>query len=327
MAKNRVTIVGLGQRGMHMAAALRPAVQDIELVGHDKAADAARRASEAKLVDKTEWNLLAACEGARLIVLALPQAALTPTLRALDGEIDADAIVLDLCPGKAASLKAASGLPNDITYVSGELILNPARAESAIPGQDALNDAIVALTPRPGSGHEGVDALIGILSHCGAQPVLVEAAEHDGFTLSLRALPTAVSGALVEAVTGDGAWNDRKWMAGRAFQKATGGVEGEDAQAMADALLANPDVTRHWINRIITELVNLREDVDDGQGDAVRGRLTRAAEARAAWLADWKRGRGSSKAPADIAPPNLLGALMGETLANRLRGDKKPGNK
>jgi len=116
-------------------------------------------------------------------------------------------------------------------------------------------------------------------------------------------------------------------MAGRAFQKATGGVEGEDAQAMADALLANPDVTRHWINRIITELVNLREDVDDGQGDAVRGRLTRAAEARAAWLADWKRGRGSSKAPADIAPPNLLGALMGETLANRLRGDKKPGNK
>lgn len=329
MPKNRVTLIGLGNRGLALAAALRPTIDDIEIVGHDKEPEAARRATEQKLVDKTEWNLLAACEGARLIVIAIPQSGLEQTLRAIGPDADSGAIIVDLCPSKVASLQAARVVAEDVTYVSSDLIMSPARAlpSGARPGPDALNGAVWTLSPRAGSSTEGVDALVGIISHMEAHPLMIEPAEHDGFRLALSAIPSALGYALVAAVSADNAWKDRQWLAGDAFGHATPGVAETASAELARALLTDPMAAKHWLNQIMLELMALRDAVDAGDEIALAARLKRAGEARENWLADWRRGRNPERGASNVKPPSILGAFMGESLAGKLRGPSKPPGK
>ncbi len=327
MPKNRVTLIGLGSRGLALAAALRPAIDDIEIVGHDKEPEAARKAVEQKLVDKTEWNLLAACEGARLIVIAIPQSGLEQTLRAIGPDAQSGAIIVDLCPSKVAGLAAARAVAEDVTYVSSDLIMSPARSipSGARPGPDALKGAVWTLSPRPGSSTEGVDALVGIISHMEAHPLMMEPAEHDGFRLALSSIPSALGYALVAAVSADNAWKDRQWLAGEAFGHATPGVGDTASADLARALLADPVAARHWLNQIMLQLMALREAVDAGDEKALTARLKSAGEARENWLGDWRRGRNPERGASNVKAPSILGTFMGESLAGKLRGTGKPG--
>lgn len=327
MKKNRVTIIGLGARGQSIAAALRPIIENIELIGHDRAPEAARRAAELKLVDKTEWNLLAACEHARLIVIAIPQSGLEQTLKALGPELDENAIVVDLCPDKAASLALARALPNTVHYISCDLVLSPAKVlpADATPGADALHGAVWTLSPRPGTSPEGVDALVGIVSQTEAHPILMPADEHDGLRLALATVPAATAFALLGALASDDAWQDRQWLAGAEFAQATVSANAGRARDLAHAMVVNAMASRHWLNQIMLQLMAMRDAVDAGDEQGLERRLAAASAAREAWLGEWRRGRLKHGEAPDIKRPSLLGAFMGESLAGKLRGDRKPG--
>ncbi|MGQ9715149.1 MAG: prephenate dehydrogenase/arogenate dehydrogenase family protein, partial [Anaerolineae bacterium] len=72
MRKPKITIVGLGLVGSSLGLALRAQGGEYEVVGHDREPAVASQARKMGAVDATEWNLIAACEGADLICLALP---------------------------------------------------------------------------------------------------------------------------------------------------------------------------------------------------------------------------------------------------------------
>jgi prephenate dehydrogenase len=78
MAKTRITIVGCGFTGTAIALALRTLYKDVEIVGHDKDQSNTQRAAKLKAIDRSNWNLPAACENAQLIVLAIPFGAIEP---------------------------------------------------------------------------------------------------------------------------------------------------------------------------------------------------------------------------------------------------------
>lgn len=183
----------------------------------------------------------------------------------------------------------------------------------------------MTLSPRPGSSTEGVDALVGIISHMEAHPLMMEPAEHDGFRLALSSIPSALGYALVAAVSSDNAWKDRQWLAGEAFGHATPGVGDTASADLARALLADPIAARHWLNQIMLQLMALREAVDAGDEKALTARLKSAGEARENWLGDWRRGRNPERGASNVKAPSILGTFMGESLAGKLRGTGKPG--
>jgi hypothetical protein len=232
-----------------------------------------------------------------------------------------------LCPSKIAGLAAAKVVADDVTYVSGDLIMNPARAvpTGGRPGPDALKGAIFTLSPRPGSPVDGVDAFVGIVSHMEAHPLLMEPAEHDGFRLALSAIPSALGHALVAAVSTDNAWKDRQWLAGETFGQATSAVSEAASADVARALLADPVAARHWLNQIMLQLMALRDAVEAGDEAALAAKLTSAGQARENWLADWRRGRNPDRGASNVKAPSILGTFVGESLAGKLRGTGKPG--
>ena len=72
MAKSRIAIIGLGLIGGSIGLALRRAEVESEIVGHDREPLKARQAKKLGAVDRADWNLISACEGADMVIIATP---------------------------------------------------------------------------------------------------------------------------------------------------------------------------------------------------------------------------------------------------------------
>ena len=91
----QVAIVGTGCIGTSIGLALSQSDQPFYIVGHDKDLSHAKTARKLKAVDKTDWNLIGACEGADVIVLAIPMNGIEDTLRAVAPHLKEGCVVTD----------------------------------------------------------------------------------------------------------------------------------------------------------------------------------------------------------------------------------------
>ena len=122
----RTTIVGLGLVGSSIGLALKGTGAEFEIVGHDKDGNAAKRAYKSGCVDRTEWNLINACDGADLIVISTPLAGVESTLAAIAQDLKAGAVVTDTARLKVPVLNwARESLPDTVHFVGGHPIYAP----------------------------------------------------------------------------------------------------------------------------------------------------------------------------------------------------------
>jgi prephenate dehydrogenase len=324
MSKIRVTLVGCGMLGTALGLAIKAAFKEAEVVGHDKDQNAARRAEKLKAVDRTNWNLPSACESAQLIILAIPEDGVVATLKAIAPDIAPGAIVTDTATLKAPLLaRAADLVPAHAAFISSDIVFAPHRAPAAGDfdhlSAEALKGAIWTLTPRSGTESRDIDAMAGLASALGAVPMFIDAVEHDGLRLSVDVLPSLLGSAYLLAVTGDGAWRERKWLAGGAFQAAVNSLQSDHDAELSSALLSQPEAANHWINQTMLRLMAMRDAVRDHDAAAIQRMLADARGQYELWLSDWRKGRQEGGPQAPIERPTLLGALLGTRLATRLK--------
>lgn len=329
MAKYKVTLVGCGMIGTALGLAVKTVLKDAEVIGHDKDQNAARRAEKLKAIDKSNWNLPSACENAHLIILAIPQDAIEPTIKAIVPDIMEGAIITDTCSLKSPIMNGPAGLvPPHAGYISSDIVFPPHRAPSPSSIEaitpDIFKGAIWTLTPRASTQSRDIDALSGFAAALGATPIFMDATEHDGLRLAVDVLPSTFSSNLMLTLTGDEAWRERKWLAGGAFEQVTRPIEGLQEMELANAMVSQPEATLHWINQFMLQLMALRDTVRDGQTAEVQKLLLSARDKRDQWLADWRRGRSEGQPTVPIAKPSLLGSLLGDKLASSLRDGPKP---
>ncbi len=328
MAKIRVTIIGCGFVGTALGLAIKNAFKEAEIVGHDKELSAARRAEKLKAIDRSNWNLPAACENAQLIILAIPQDAVELTLKAIAPDIAPGAVVTDTCSLKSAVIDRATELvPAHAAYIGSDIIFAPhhmpASGDIEALTPDVFKGAVWTLTPRPSTESRDIDAIAGLAMALGAAPMFIDATEHDGLRLAVDTLPDLLSSALLLTVTGDEAWRERKWLAGAPFAAGTLQVETMHDGEVTNALLAQPEAAMYWINQVMLRLMALRDAVRDGDANTVKAALSQARDQRAKWLGDWRRGREEGQPGAAVDKPSLLGSLIGSKLASRMQDTQK----
>ncbi len=289
MAKPRITIVGLGRIGGSMGLALKKANADLEIIGHDKDARAAGAAQKRGAVDKTEWNLLNACDGAGLIVLALPLGGVRDTLKVLGNELQPGVIVTDTASTKVPVLEWAGALQRGVHFVGGDPIIPPSRTESEVKGieaasPDLFENAVYCLTPAVSAAEAAVNTMVSLVSLLGGKPLFLDAAEHDGLITGAQHLAYILSATLLQATTMSGGWRDLSKLAGYDYLQATA-LAARDPSAQRDMLLHHrADLTR-WIDASIETLEDLRTAIARGDADQLDNLLKQMVEARSAWLA------------------------------------------
>jgi prephenate dehydrogenase len=119
--------------------------------------------------------------------------------------------------------------------------------------------AIIPSAETPVRALQAVESLVGLV---GAQPVVVDANEHDAYVAAVSHLPLVASSAMFALMSQSQAWPDLAALAGPGFRDATR-LASTDPDLSHDIALTNRENIVHWIDRLVEELRRWRRLIAD----------------------------------------------------------------
>jgi prephenate dehydrogenase len=317
---NRITIVGTGLIGGSLGLALKKAKLGFEIVGHDKRIEVANKAKQRGAVDKAEWNLPAALDGASLVILAMPVMSIKPTLETIAQNakyLQPDCIVTDTASTKVQVLAwAETILPRGVNFIGGHPM-----ASKDVPGieeavAELFQGCTYCLLPAHSAAAQAMETMIGLANAVGAKPYFLDPAEHDAFVAAVDHLPFILSSALVSSTTQDISWREMRRLASASFREASRLAAG-DAETYADVCVTNKESILRWIDTYIADLQEWRALVAAG-GEPLKAAFDETYVARERWL------RGLDEEQAQGMPVPGVGDQMRQMLLGRLGQPREP---
>lgn len=277
----RLVVVGLGLIGGSFAKGLRARGVCREVVGVDLDPQARRMAVKLGVVDRCEERLAAACEGADVIMLAVPILAMERVLGELARLDLGDAVLTDAGSAKGNVVRAADaafgGVP--ARFVPGHPI-----AGSEQSGVEAANGELfkrhkVILTPLPQTDAMALQQVDQLWRELGADVEHMQVEHHDQVLAATSHLPHLLAFGLVDSLAKR---NENLEI----FRYAAGGfrdftrIAGSDPVMWHDIFLANREAVLRTLDVFRDDLDALRDAVDAGDGHHLLGVFTRARVAR-----------------------------------------------
>jgi prephenate dehydrogenase len=335
-----VTVLGLGRVGGSLARRLTVAAQDprqpaVRVAGYDRDTALARDAQRQGALHKSHLNMLQAVEQADLVLLTGPLAEQHENLRLIAPELRAGSVVAAVGPllgpplAWAAELLAGRAARH---CVACHPALNPAQLYTGETGFAASNPDLFerglwALAPAPGCAPEAAQLVADVVRLLGAFPYFVDPTEHDGLVAATEALPALFALALLQAAATSAGWPETRKIADRSFATATAAL----VEADPAALRANRGNTLRYLDAALEELQALRRHLAAGETAAVDEFLAQAADRRAAWLADRRRGdwehldetKANMPTTSDMLGHFLVGGLLSKRGDNSTGGESR----
>jgi prephenate dehydrogenase len=139
---------------------------------------------------------------ADVAVLAVPPAAVAAELRAAQ-ERRLARCYTDVASVKELPLAAARELGCDMaSYIPGHPLSGRERSGPAAARADLFTGRPWVLCPQPANTETDVQLVMGLAAACGAQPLVVSAAEHDQWVALVSHAPHAVAAAMAARLEG-----------------------------------------------------------------------------------------------------------------------------
>ena len=277
----RLVIIGLGLIGGSFAKGLRERGLFREVIGVDLDPESRRLAVELGVVDRCEVDLLAACQGADVIQLAVPILAMEKLLAELAKLELGTAVLTDVGSAKGNVVRAArlAFTGKAIRFVPGHPI-----AGSEQSGVEASNSQLfrrhkVILTPCEQSDESALTRVGALWRELGADVEHMEVEHHDQVLAATSHLPHLLAFTLVDSLA-------KRSENLEIFRYAAGGfrdftrIAGSDPVMWHDIFLANREAVLRTLDVFRDDLDALRDAVDAGDGHQLLGVFTRARVAR-----------------------------------------------
>ncbi len=320
--KPRLTIIGLGRLGTSIGLALKKSGAELEIVGHDKSREAIGHAQKAGAIDKGEWNLYNACEGAGLIVLSMPLAGVLENINLLREDVAPGVIVTDTASVKMPVLEAAKVFKPGVHFIGGDPVFRPTRNDTPLEtdaSADLFQNGVYCLTPTPATEPDAVQVITGFVSMLGAKPLFLDPAEHDGLAAGAQHLATVAESALLKTVTASSGWRELNKFAGADFFAATQ-LAAHPAASTAQMLLAQREPLLQWMDLYGQSLRDMKMLLVENDAAGLEKWLASAQDARTNWL----NNEVGVSTPVDLSEvrAGALRMFIGG-LATRFGGDKK----
>lgn len=291
----RIAILGTGMVGTSIGLALKERKGDFEIVGHDREHSRALDAKKLGALDRAEWNLPAALETARLVVVATPLHAMEKLFSQMAEFLEPGCIVTDTANLKGPTLTWAEAAWGErVNYVGGDPIvgLDGDRKPSATLFQGRTYCVIAA----PNASSEAVNQVIRLVTALGADPLFLDPTEHDSYVAMVSQLPAFLASGLMTVAAGSPSWRDGQRLAGHLFSAATG-ASLEDPDELLAHFISNREVLASWILALRNQLADLSQLLDDDPSE-----LRKALESARDLRATWRPGAGpkSENTPVDL---------------------------
>jgi prephenate dehydrogenase len=313
----RVTIVGLGLIGGSFGMALRASGLGLEIVGHNRSHAAAGKAQKLGAIDRAEWNLPRALEGAGVVVLAVAPAAMEKVMADVAPHLEPGAIVTDVTSTKVDVLAWAERLlPEHSHFVGGHPMAGKETAGIDAADAGLFRGATWCIVPGRRCAPEAVTQVERLVQAVGARPYYVDAEEHDAYVAAVSHLPFVASAALVQTAATSPSWRDMARLAAGGFRDATRTASG-DVRMHVDICRTNRQQVARWLDAYAEELQRVRALVEADDGEGLEDFFAAAKVARDGWLE-------SREAPptAELAAP--MPPSSKESFTGLLFGRRRP---
>lgn len=260
MAKPKITIIGLGVIGASLGLGLQREPGNFEIVGHDRDAEHTARARDVKAVQRTDWNLHNAAEGAELILLNLSLSELDETLPHIREDLRPETLLFAITNVMQPTIDlAAKHLAPETHFVVGHPILTGIGAPLTVR-VDLFQDVTFGLAPGHHTDPSAVQLASDFVERLGAKPLFVDAQEHDGIIAGVEHLPQLLAAMLMHTSAHNPGWREARRLAGRTFAQATE-LDG-NAKELLGAFLSNGANLRQRIDQLQEELATWRTLLD-----------------------------------------------------------------
>ena len=280
----RIAIIGLGLIGGSIGLALKQNNwRKAEVIGYARRRQTASLAHKLGAVDQTESNCRKAVRGADVVIIATPVLAIKEILESIAPELSNGAIVTDTASTKVQVLQwAREILPRTTSFVGGHPMAGKEISTIKAATPDLFHKCAYCLTPLPETMPVAVQTMKDMVKALGANPLLIEAEEHDRLVAGISHLPLLISAALVLVTTKNPQWPKMSRLAATGYRDLTRLASG-NPEVSSHICLSNRAAIVSWIDAFIEELQNLSKLVADGSEDIERV-LTMANKARNKWL-------------------------------------------
>lgn len=302
----QITIVGLGQIGSSIGLALKARDVSVHRMGHDKDPQVAKESQRVGAVDDVKYNLPASIREAKIVILALPLAAIHETLKSIAPDLQEGTLVLDTAPAKSeVAAWAQELLPPGRYYIGLTPAINPEYLHGTEFGvkaarPDLFEKGLMVVTAPRGTPGNVFNLAMELVNLLGAMPLLMDIAEADGVFSGMHVLPQLASAALLDATVDQPGWQEARKVAGRPYAAVTSGVAyHDDILSLGESALDNRESMVRLLNAYITSLINLRDEIEENDREALLQRLEEAWRGRTRWLdersaAEWLKGAGQA---------------------------------
>ncbi len=317
-----VAIIGLGPVGLSLAQAAKKALPGAEVVGFDPDRERVQRARDSGILDAVKDRLAPALAGASLVVLDVALSEAEPALESIGKLAPPSCIVTDTCSLKRPVLDwAAKFLPPTMGFVGGHLVLDQS------PGADGITTAgaTYCLVCGPDTPPEAIRVVVALASAAGAEPLFMDADEHDSFVLATSYLSQIANAAAIDAVVRSPVWRDIQNLKANAFNLGAASSASDVNQLslgdIATLGVENLGSVISWIDRLQHELGSIKDSLVRGVEAGEMVDFDTINQERIELLTQRS---GSGPKP---ERPGVRGLLLGEWLNDRAkqrRGAKRP---
>ncbi len=320
-----IAIIGLGLIGASLGLALKAGgLTDTPIVGHDTSGKALGAAKKLGAVDRIADNAADAVKSAAIVILAVPIMNLRQSLGEIAPHLNEGAAVTDTASTKTEVMRwAAEALPATVDFVGGHPM-----AGKETPGAEQAEATLFrgrpyclcpSLTASPGA----IKAVSGLAAVVGANPVFMDAEEHDQYAAAISHMPLMTSTALFSLIRNSASWDDFGAVAGPAFKDMTRLASGDPALALG-IWRTNREALIHWMDRMIGEIGRFREMLKDAQDEKLLEVFTQAQVQRDEFLLDPPVRMPEDTGVSVDKGKALMDMLIGAKLADNLRRAMPP---
>jgi prephenate dehydrogenase len=312
----RIAIIGLGLIGTSLGMALRSAdpgesgLGPIEIAGFDQDHRAIKEARGRLAIDRECRSLADAVRDAQVVVVATPVGVVADIFREMAGLLSGGTIVTDVASTKTqVRAWAEELLPIGVSYVGGHPMAGSEQSGAKAADPTLFKDVIYCLTATPTTAQQAVQILEALVQAIGAKPYFIDPQEHDAYVAGISHLPFLLAVGLAEITGRSPAWKEMAPLAATGFRDTSRLASG-DPQMHRDICLTNREGINRWLNEMIAFLVETREQINNGDRDALEALLQRAKQQRDEWLAarpNLRPGEDDFNRMPELDRPSLIG--------------------
>ena len=316
----RVVIVGLGLIGGSIGLRLKAAeLPGLEIVGSDIDGLRERAAKKSGAIDRSEHDLARAVRDARLVILAVPITALRDVFTAIAPHLAEGAVVTDTASTKGEVMKwAAELLPEGVSFVGGHPMAG--KEQTGIDHADValFEGCAYCVCPTVSSSPTAIQSVVGLAQALGAEPMFIDAEEHDVYAAAISHLPMIAATALFRLLRESPSWDDLGQLASTGFRDMTRLASGDPS--MSNAIWkTNREAIIHWVDRLAEELQRMRAMLSDAQDEELFKLFAEAKLQRDEFIANPPRRESAARGPEVDRGRAFLDIFVGGMMADNIR--------